>query len=127
MEKADTKYLYFNSRDELYRIDMRSIVYIEADGNYTHIVLRNGQRGTVCVSLMQMQGILDAKLEEHAAIFARVGKRYIINLQYVYHINSQKQHLSLSDGISFNYETSLSKEALRGLKELFVSNNKNTK
>lgn len=117
-----TKYLYFNSRDELYRIDMQNIVYIEADGNYTHIVLRNEKRGTVCMSLMQMQNVLNEKLKEHAAVFARVGKRYIINLQYVYHINSLKQQLTLSDGSTFCYDICLSKEALRTLKELFVKN-----
>lgn len=120
MEKAGTKYLYFNSRDEFYRIEMHSIVYIEADGNYTHIVLRNQKRSTVCMSLMQMQEVLNAKLKENASLFARVGKRYIINLQYVYHINSPKQQLSLSDGQSFCHEISLSKDALRNLKELFV-------
>lgn len=120
MEKTVTKYLYFNSRDELYRIDMYSIVYIEADGNYSHIVLRNEQRGTVCMSLMQMQNVLSDKLKEHAAIFARVGKRYIINLQHVYHINSPKQQLTLSDGATFCYDVNLSKDALRTLKELFV-------
>lgn len=120
MEKNGTKYLYFNSRDELYRIEMHSIVYIEADGNYIHIVLRNQERSTVCMSLMQMQEVLNSKLKESAAVFARVGKRYIINLQYVYHINSLKQQLSLSDGQTFCHEINLSKEALRNLKELFV-------
>jgi len=122
MEKAKQKYLYFNSRHELYRINMQNIVYIEADGNYVHVVLRNQQRGMVCLSLMQMQAVLNYKLKEHAAVFARVGKRYIINLSYVYYINSLKQQLKLSDGQTFCHEISLSKDALRNLKELFVNN-----
>lgn len=120
MNKTVTKYLYFNSRDELYRIDMQTIVYMEADGNYTHIILRNQMRGTICISLMQMQEILREKMKEHAASFARIGKRHIINLQYVYHINSSKQQLTLSDGLSFCNNISLSKDALRNLKELFI-------
>ncbi|MBP3762489.1 MAG: LytTR family transcriptional regulator [Bacteroidales bacterium] len=121
MDNKGTRYLYFNSRDELYRIDMHSIVCIEADGNYTHIMLRNRQRGTICMSLMQMQAILDQKLGEQASIFARIGKRHIVNLSYVYHIHSLKQQLTLSDGCTFSYEINASKEALRQLKELFVS------
>ena len=120
MNRTGTKYLYFNSRDELYRIDIQSIVYIEADGNYIHIVLRNGKRGTVCMSLMQMRSVLNEKLKENASVFARIGKRHIINLQYVYHINTLKQQLALSDGQSFCHDISLSKDALRALKELFI-------
>ena len=104
----------------MYRIDMHSIVYIEADGNYTHTVLLGGQRCTLCINLMQMQQIINEKLKENTAVFARVGKRHIINLHYVYYINSAKQQLVLSDGMSFSHEICLSKEALRSLKELFM-------
>ncbi len=114
------KYLYFNSRDEFFRVDTRAIVYFEADGNYTHFVLCNGQRGTVCMSLMQMQELLTTHLKEEAHIFARVGKRFIVNLSFVYHINSQRQQLTLSDGIGPVFQIALSKEALKRLKELFV-------
>ncbi|MBR1850285.1 MAG: LytTR family transcriptional regulator DNA-binding domain-containing protein [Bacteroidales bacterium] len=120
MSTTGPRYLYFNSRDELYRIEMQNIVYIEADGNYTHLILRSGQRGTVCMSLMQMHNVLNTKLKEQSAHFARVGKRYIINLQCVYHINTLKQQLTLSDGATFSHDIGISKEALRQLKELFV-------
>ena len=33
------KYLYLNSRDELYKIDIAKIVYFEAEGNYTNFYL----------------------------------------------------------------------------------------
>ena len=36
--------LYFNTRDELNRIDVAKIVYFEADGNYTDIVMVNKLR-----------------------------------------------------------------------------------
>lgn len=121
------KNLYLNSRDELYRIDISKVVYFESEGNYTNFVLSNKLKGAVCMNLAQMQQVLSDSLKEDATIFARVGKRFIINLTYVYHICVLRQKLTLSDGEMFAYQLSISKEALKKLKELYVSsiNNKN--
>ena len=116
-----TKYLYLNSRDELYRIDTSKIVYFEAEGNYTNVVLSNKLRGSVCMNLAQMQQVLSDNLKEAASVFARVGKRYIVNLSYVYQISVLRQKLILSDGGVFTYQLNISKEALKKLKELFVN------
>jgi len=117
------KYLYLNSRDELYRLDISKIVYFEADGNYTSFVLSNNLKGAVCMNLAQMQQLLSNSLKEAASIFARVGKRYIVNLTYVYQIGVLKQKLTLSDGEVFAYQLPISKEALKQLKDLFVGSN----
>lgn len=116
------KYLYLNSRDEFFRIDISKIVYFEADGNYTHIYLSNKMKGTVCMNLHTMQEILSQSLKDAASIFARVGKSHIINLKYVYNIAILRQKLKLSDGENFSYTISISKEALKKLRELFIGN-----
>jgi len=120
------KYLYLNSRDELFRMDISKIVYFEADGNYTNFVLSDKVKGAVCMNLAEMQKLLTESLKETANIFARVGKRHIVNLTYVYQINVLRQRLVLSDGEVFAYPLNISKEALKTLKELFVQsiNNK---
>lgn len=115
------KYLYLNSRDELYKIDISKIVYFEADGNYTNIVLCNKVKGTVCMNLAQMQMLLSQNLKESASCFARIGKRFIINLDYVYQISVLKQKLVLSDGNVFAFQLNISKEALKKLKEMYVA------
>ena len=78
--EAEPQYLFLNSRDELLRIDIQNIVYFEADGNYTNIISVNKLKGVVCVNLAQMQKLLSERLLEKANIFARVGKKYIVNL-----------------------------------------------
>lgn len=115
------KFLYLNSRDEFFRVDISRIVYFEADGNYTNIILSNKLKGVVCMNLSQMQSVLSANLKESANIFARIGKSHIINLNYVYHISILRQRLTLSDGINFEYVLNVSKDALRKLRELFIS------
>ena len=113
--------LFLNSRDEFLRIDISRIAYFEADGNYTNIILANGLKGIVCMNLAKMKEVLEASLKEKAAIFARIGKKYIINLGFVFKVDVARQNLVLSDGISFAYTLSLSKDALKNLKDLFVT------
>lgn len=116
-----TKYLFLNSRDEFFRVDISKIVYFEGDGNYTSFVLCNNERGTLCMNLAQTQKILVENLREQASIFARVGKKYIVNLTYVFHIALLKQTLTLTDGERFTYRLPVSKEALKKLKELYLA------
>lgn len=115
------RYLHLNSRDEFLRIDISKIVYFEADGNYTNIVLANQLKGVVCMNLAHMQKVLSDNLKEQATVFARVGKKHIINHTYVYQINVLRQKLVLSDGENFTFQLDVSKEALKQLKELYVA------
>lgn len=117
----NTQFLFFKSRDELLRIDVTKIVYFESDGNYTNIILPNKLRGVVCMNLAQTEKTLADRLKERSRCFARIGKRYIINLNYVYQINIIKQRLVLSDYASFAFQLEVSKEALKKLKELFLT------
>ena len=118
------KYLYLNSRDEFFRLDITKIVYFESEGNYTNIILSNKMKATVCINLAQMNEILKNNLQEKAVIFARVGKRHIINLTYVYQIAILRQKLVLSDGEYFEYSLPVSKEALKNLRDLYVGSHR---
>ena len=114
------QYLYLNSRDEFLRIDISKIAYFESDGNYTIIYLNNKMKATVGMNLSQMQEILSKKLKENSIIFARIGRRHIINLNHVFMIALSRQKLILSDGEMFEYQISLSKEALKKLRDTFL-------
>lgn len=115
------QYLYLNSRDEFFRVDISKIVYFESDGNYTNIILNNKMKGTVCMNLVQMQNILSQRIKDAAGIFARIGKRHIINLTFVYQIAILRQKLTLSDGENFEYQICVSKDALKKLRDMYVS------
>ena len=116
-----SKYLYLNSRGEFFRVDISKIVYFESEGNYTNIILNNKMMATICMNLARMQEILNRSLNDDAAVFARIGKRHIINLTYVYHIAILRQILVLSDGENFEYQLQISKDALKRLRDMYVS------
>lgn len=113
-------YLFLNSRDELLRLDIHNIVYFEADGNYTNIISANKLKGVVCANLAQMQKMLSERLKEGASVFARVGKKYVINLGHIYAINTIRQYVILSDGATFAYQLNIGKDALKELKHIMI-------
>lgn len=116
-----TRFLFLNSRDELYRVDISTIVYFEGEGNYTNFMLANKVKGSVCMNLAQMQAMLVESLHENASIFVRVGKRYIVNVNTIYHIEPLRQRLTLIDGGGMTHVLAISKEALKALKEVYVN------
>lgn len=121
------EYLYINTRDELIRLDCSKIVYMEGDGNYTNIVLVNKQKTSVCMNLSEMQRLISESLRERASIFARIGKRFIVNMTFIYKVQPLHQSLVVTDGVNFAFQLGISKEALRKLKDLMIQRvNNNT-
>ena len=115
-----TGFLYLNTRNELIRLDCSKIVYMEGDGNYTNIVLVNKQKVAVCMNLSNMQQFISESLRERASIFARIGKRFIVNLNFIYKVQPLLQSLVVPDGVHFTFQLGISKEALKQLKDILV-------
>lgn len=115
-------YIYFTSRDELIRIKVTDIAYFEGDGNYTKIVTVNGSCTSICMQIGAMESSLAEQLGDNAFKFIRLGKRYIVNREYIYKINIPMQSLTLSDFDHFTTRLSVSREALKNLKTLMTKN-----
>lgn len=124
MENDNSTHLYFNTRDELLKVPLSQVVYFEAEGNYTSIYFRNGLQSHVLASLKTIERLISDSFklqqqDEHLA-FIRIGRRYIVNIEYIYHINIPKQKLLLSDFVFTQaYELNVSKEALKNLKNIY--------
>ena len=112
--------VYFNSRDKLIRLDIQKIVYFEGDGNYTYIVTANKQKVCVTMNLSHTEEALAAQLGDSAKQFMRIGKRCIVNMNYIYQVDIQKQTLMLSDCEHFLFQMPVSKDALKTVKELVI-------
>ncbi len=118
--KMEPELLFFNSRDQLLRLDTQKIVYFEADGNLTYIVLANKLKATVSMNLSKMEEFLALQYKDKARLFMRIGKRFIINMNYIYSIQVARQKLILSDYNNFTFQLPVSKDALRKMKELLL-------
>ena len=111
------KVLILRFRDKLVRIEPSKIVYFEADGNYTHIRMVNKLHASICVNLGEMMKILEVQIPNVSYMFRRLGRKYIINLQYIYLVDVFEQKLILSDYDHFAFQVNVSKEALKDLLE----------
>ena len=116
----NSDYIFINSRDQLLRIEFQEIVYFEGDGNLTYIVTSNKNKGTVSMNLSKMEEFLAIQYGKKASIFIRLGKRFIINTNYIYSVQVSKQKLILSNYRTFTFQLPVSKEALRKMKELLL-------
>lgn len=112
--------LFFNSRDKLLRIDVSKIVYFEGDGNYTYLVTANKHKVCLSINLAHTEEALASQLGEKAKRYMRIGKRFIVNMSYIYQVDIQKQVLMLSDCEHFLFQLPVSKEALKTVKELVI-------
>lgn len=108
--------LYFNTRDELLKINLEKVVCFEAESNYIRLFLINGIECLIRMSLGKMESVLSSRTAPDR--FVRIGKRYIVNLSFIFSINVLNQELTLSDQQSFAKTLSISKEALKQLKEV---------
>ena len=112
--------MIFNSRDELLRINTDRIVYFEANGNYTTIVMTNKVKSSVRLNLCEMEQELSKRLKAKSVIFARIGKRFIVNLNFVYQIQPLKKRLIMTDCKNFTFSMEVSKDALKKLKDVIL-------
>lgn len=120
-EKKDISILYFNTRDELVRVNLRRVGYFKADRNYTDVYFLNGYHVTLPTSLAAIEHMLnDERLAGRIVPFVRIGRSVIVNFAHIVHINVLKQVIVLSDLQSpCVLKVEVQKEALRNLKELY--------
>ncbi|HKK62357.1 MAG TPA: LytTR family DNA-binding domain-containing protein [Bacteroidales bacterium] len=79
----------FNTRSGFFFICPDDIIYIKADGNYSHMVLVNGKKEVSTVSL----GSLETMLEKYS--FLRVSRSYIVNMKYISRVDRKSNTVEL--------------------------------
>lgn len=110
--------LIFNWRDELIRIKPDDIVYFEADGNYTNMMLASKKQQLLSMNLSKVMSKLVEVLGSQSDIFERVGRDLIIRKPCLYSIHLIKKQLILTvPGTHLFFELQVSKDALKKLKE----------
>ena len=104
-----------NKETEFFRIPVENIVYVESDGNYSNLFTKNGNKTLLSLKLGEIEDLIYEQFEEESHL-ARIGKRLIVNIDYVFRVNIAKQELILSDGAVVEHKLSASKDALQQLK-----------
>ena len=117
-----SKILIISNTNELVRVRPERIVYIESDGNYSMMVLHDKTEHVFTMNLAHFQQLIESQLGKSAEIFIRIGKQLIINREYIFKINVNKQTLIMADmALNHVFTLTASKEALRQLKTYMES------
>ena len=116
------KIIIISNTNELVRVRPERIVYIESDGNYSTMVLHDKTEHVFTMNLAHFQQLIESQLGKSAEIFIRIGKQLIINREYIFKININKQTLIMSDmALNQAFTLQASKEALKQLKSFMES------
>lgn len=111
---TENRIFYFNTRDELTRVNLHDIMYIKSNGNYPLLYLCNGRTTSLLVSLNSIGQMLS---DIPGSNFLRVGRSFIINANYLSHINIPKCSITLSSNEMRDcIILTTSREAIRKLK-----------
>ncbi|MCR5277516.1 MAG: LytTR family transcriptional regulator [Bacteroidales bacterium] len=109
-------YIIISKGTELLRIPPDRLVYISADGNYSDVHMLDGRSQMVSFQLGQLEDLIGDQLGDDGGRFVRLGRGYIINMDYVFLIDIAKKRLVLSDCMSYYQELEPSREVLVKLK-----------
>lgn len=103
------------NKSELTRVRPDDVLYFEADGNYTNMVLRTGRVFKFTKLIKDFASLLNG-LDNNP--FTRVGRSYLVNRNYIFQINVKKQHIILGgNGMSTEKELSTKREPIHELME----------
>ena len=94
------------------RLPPERLVYISADGNYSNVHTLDGRTQLVSYQLGQLEDLIGEQLGDDGSHFIRLGRGYIINIEYVYLIDVTLKRLVLSDCATFYEEIEPSREVL---------------
>ena len=115
------KVLIISNANELVRVKPERVVYVLSDGNYSTMVLHDKSEHVFTMNLAHCQQLIEDQLGKEAETFIRIGKQLIINREYIFKINVNKQTLIMADmALNHVFTLTASKEALRQLKTYMV-------
>ena len=112
------KTLIFNWRDELIRLKPEDIVYFQADGNYSNMMLISKKQRMLTMNLSKVMSKLEEHLGLQSNVFERVGRDLIIRKACLFSIQTLKKQLILKvPNSDVFFELQVSKDALKKLKD----------
>ena len=119
INKHTVNHIIISKGTEFLRIPQDRLIYISSDANYSNIVTLDNRKHLVSFQLGQIEDLIGEQLGDKGTNFVRVGRKLIINTDYLFSINITKQILILSDCAGCYHELNASREVLIKMKAYF--------
>lgn len=89
-------FAFVRLKDERWiKVDFNNVVYIKAGANYSHMYLETGERVIYKSPLIKLQNKLPL-------CFERVHNSYIININYILHVDFNEKTIMLNNKMNIN-------------------------
>ena len=115
------KHIVISKGTELLRVPVDRLMYISSDGNYSNVFTSDGRCHLVSMQLGQIEDLIASQIGDSADNLMRLGRSLIINIDYIYLIDTARQQLILSDCAGSSHELTASREVLIKLKAYIES------
>ena len=102
------------AHDEMFIIDLQKVLYFEADDHYSHVYYASGSHFMVPYGLAKIETALAQKGSEAEAL-QRMGRKYIVNTNRIFRVNTITENVSLADDQGGNIFLHIPKTVLRAL------------
>ena len=87
--------LTIKNKSEVLYLQLDNILYIQADGNYSNIILADGGViNTLTYQRAEIARMMEVQLPDLCKHFVMLGKSYMVNTGYVLRIQPSKQLLT---------------------------------
>lgn len=106
--------LCFGARDELYLVNLDLVMYFQADDHYAYVFYTTGTKFLLPIGLSKIENTLAGQFP-HRSPFLRLGRKYIVNIRCLFHINILKQTILLTDAHGNNHALHIAKPVLRDI------------
>lgn len=112
-----------NSRDELRLVDLDTVVYLKASGNYSDFYYVNGSVRSELSCLSDFEKLIAQSFPDGSSPFLRLGRSLLVNSDYIASVNVNKQLLTFSDGVQspLHLSRSIAKQLKQHLLEAHVT------
>lgn len=107
-----------NGACELIKVRSSDIIYVEAEGNYCSMYLAGGFKQQLWFNRQKFIAIINEQMRAEKPVFTAVGRSFIVNLSYIFLINTIQGDMVLYDSrCSQQIKLHASQDALNKLKE----------
>lgn len=106
--------LLFPIQKELYLLDCNNILYMQADDHYTFVYYLSGVRFMIPFGLSKVTDRIMGNFPNQRFL-VRLGRKFVVNLRAIFHVNTVKEVLLLTDNFGRNHTIHVPKDTLRDL------------
>ena len=115
--------MIYSNLSEFYVLNFQDIIYCGVDDHYTHIYYDTGDSVMLPLALTKLEELL-LESPETTDTLVRVGRKYIVNVDYLVHVNVQKRTIDLRGKLGKYVKLKVSRSACQKLMDDYLSKHK---